>query len=472
MPHDAQRIATSAQWLAQLRWVAVFGQLVTVGVVAGPLGVELPVRTLLVMIAVTAGTNAAFWWAIRKRAFSRSTRRQRNTLGALMLLDLAVLTGMLGVTGGTNNPFAVFYFVNLALCGVLLRPKWAWFLAGMTVVAFGGLRCVHVPMDELTPPGVADPTAWRLVDAGLLVAFTACAAVIVWFATRLTSELARSESARRRVEDLRARSEKLEALGTLAAGAAHELATPLSTIAVVAKELERELALGDASAETVADIELIRSEVDRCRTILDRMSMRTGEAPGEAPAEMPVGELLEEVLAGLGDRRRVELAYEYATAAATMTCPRTALAQALRAIVQNGLDASAATEGAAAVRVVVGPALGGVEVAVHDRGPGMPAEVLQRAGEPFFTTKSPGEGMGLGLFLARSVIERVGGELRLESQPGEGATVRVILPARFRAPADPVPRDPPPDDPAPAITQDTDTQDADQYAPLARGVES
>ena len=440
MSYDAERIATSAQWLAQLRWVAVVGQLVTIGMVTGPLGVDLLVTPLLAMVALTASTNIGFWSAIRRGTSRRSPRRQLHMLGGLMLLDLLVLTSMLAVTGGTTNPFAIFYFVNLALGGVLLPTRWAWLLAGVAVLAFGGLRCVYWPIEILEPAGTAaglfgDHRPWRLVDAGLLIAFAGCAAVIVWFTTRLTSELIRSEAARRRGEEFRARNEKLEALGTLAAGAAHELATPLSTIAVVAKELEREVARGDASPETVADIELIRGEVDRCRSILDRMSMRSGEAPGEAPAEMPVADLIEEVLKELPARDRVSTDYQYAAATATLTAPRTALSQVLRAVVQNGIDASAVDDDALPVRIVVGPALGGVEIAIHDQGTGMLPDVLQRAGEPFFTTKSPGKGMGLGLFLARSVIERLGGELNIESQSGTGSTVRVSLPASFDAKA-------------------------------------
>lgn len=429
--YDSERIATSAQWLAQLRWVAVVGQLVTIGAVAVPLRVDLPMTALLGMIGLTATTNAAFSWLIRRHRQRPAPQRLLHVLGALMLLDLLILTGMLSATGGFRNPFAVFYFVNLALCGVLLPARWAWGLAGVAVVAFGGLRCVYWPVEVLLPPGASVRPPWRLIDAGQLVAFSACAVVIVWFTTRLTSELVNSEDARRLAEDHRARSKKLEALGTLAAGAAHELATPLSTIAVVAKELQLSTMTGNASDETAADIELIRSEVDRCRAILDRMSTRTGEAPGETPAVTPVADLVADVVGGLQRQDMVAVKYEFSAAEATITAPVTALSQAIRAVVQNGLDASTRGSSEPAVEMVVGPALGGVEIAVLDAGDGMPPEVLERAGEPFFTTKPPGKGMGLGLFLARSVVEHVGGELRIESRVGTGSTVRVRLPAVF-----------------------------------------
>lgn len=433
-PHpDADRLAINAAWLIKLRWVAVAGQLVTIVIVAAPLGIALPMAPLLAMAALTAATNLAFYaWTRQRRATNGSqlpAYEWHAILGGLMVLDLVVLTAMLMLTGGPTNPFAIFYFVNLALGGVLLPARWAWLLVAMATAAFAMISYVHSPLDALREAARLDSfrQLGRLpvASGGMLIAFAACGSVIVSFTTWLTRELRLNQDARFKAEELRARSEKLEALGTLAAGAAHELATPLSTIAVVAKELERDLTDRQLPTDVATDVRLIRTELDRCRAILDRMSTTAGQAAGEAPESFTAAELLREVIDELPDPSRVTTQFKGDAASARLVAPRTALSQAIRAIVKNGFDAAPGADvhvEAAAQEMLT--------LAIRDSGAGMTSEVLARAGEPFFTTKEPGAGMGLGLFLARSVIERLGGALSIDSAEGKGALVEVRLPLR------------------------------------------
>ncbi len=429
---DATRLAINAAWLVQLRWVAVAGQLLTIGVVAYGLEIQAPYAVLLVLVSVTAVTNLGFSiWVRRHRSEGPEPTRPRvwhMVLGILMLLDLLMLSAMLSLTGGPTNPFAVFYFVNLALCGVLLPARWAWLLGAMAIVAFAIISYQHLPVDELRDPArlasIAELGRPHVVGLGALVAFGVCSTVIVSFATRLTRELRQAQEARLQAEELRARSEKLEALGTLAAGAAHELATPLGTIAVAAGELQRELDASNAPAEAIDDVRLIRDALARCRRILDRMSTDSGQATGEAIETRTAGELVDDVLAELVEGHEVHTRYAADAQQAVLRVPPTALAQALRALVQNALDASPA----AGVELIVGEVDRFLDLRIIDHGQGMPASVLARASEPFYTTKEPGRGMGLGLFLARSVIERIGGAMEIESEPGHGTTVSVRLP--------------------------------------------
>ncbi|MCA9239408.1 MAG: HAMP domain-containing histidine kinase, partial [Planctomycetales bacterium] len=293
--------------------------------------------------------------------------------------------------------------------------------------AFATICVAHSPLEPLRDPrrlsSLRELGALPVASGGALIAFAACGSVIVSFTTWLTRELRRNQEARFLAEESRARSEKLEALGTLAAGAAHELATPLSTIAVVAKELEHELREAAVPEVVIADMSLIRTELDRCRTILDRMSTTSGQAMGEALEQLSAEALLREVVSELPDASQVRVEYRQQSASALFTAPRTALSQALRAIVQNALDACPREP----VRVTVSAAQG-LRISVRDSGAGMPQAVLARAGEPFFTTKEPGNGMGLGLFLARSVVERLGGSIQIDSAAKRGTTVVVRLP--------------------------------------------
>ncbi len=198
------------------------GQLLTIAIVAGPLGIKLPLGPLLAMAGLTAATNAAFWGWTRKRLANTVAELRpyewHALLGGLMVLDLFVLTVMLELTGGPTNPFAIFYFVNLALGGVLLPARWAWLLVGMATAAFAMISYTHWPLAALQDTDRL--TSFRqlgrvpVVSGGTLIAFAACGSVIVSFTTWLTRELRRNQEARLRAEELRsaARSSKRSAL--------------------------------------------------------------------------------------------------------------------------------------------------------------------------------------------------------------------------------------------------------------------
>ncbi len=429
-----ERLVINAWWLIKLRWVAAAGQLTTVLVVHLLLGVQVRLPALLAVISVTAGSNAALAMWFRRRR-DRPLEDQLKTawhrvLGGVMLLDLLSLTLLLYLSGGPANPFAVFYLVNLGLAAILLPARWAWFLDGFGVICLAAIFYDHLGIDELRDPdrllSVREASGISLFQQGLFVAFVACGSVIVYFTTRLTAELRQRELALRRAESRRVRSEYLEALGTMAAGAAHELATPLSTIAVVAKEMERELQSEPAESQVAEDLRVIRSELDRCRAILDRMSVDAGHAVGEAISESTVQTLLQQVLNELPEAARVDVIGLDTVGLQRIRVPLQGLAQALRGVIRNALDASPDER---SVRLHAECRAPRLELLVEDFGQGMDPETLRRAGEPFFTTKEAGQGMGLGLFLARSVVERLGGTLQIESVPGTGTRVRISLPA-------------------------------------------
>jgi two-component system sensor histidine kinase RegB len=312
---------------------------------------------------------------------------------------------------------------------MLLPSRWAWSLNGLVVFGVAVLIWDHWAVAELLRferlQSVRDSGQVTMAHRGLFIAFATCASVVVYFTARLSSELRRRERELLRAEQRRARSEKLEALGTLAAGAAHELATPLSTIAVVVREVERELAGRDLPATVRDDIGVIRSELDRCRAILNRMATDAGQATGEPVLHVTAATLLEHTVVSLGHAGAVVAAFRSGASDKTVYVPVQALTQALRGIVRNALDASG---DGPPVQVMADVGASSLVITVQDAGEGMSPDVLQRAGEPFFTTKEPGQGMGLGLFLARSVIERLGGWLDIHSACGQGTTVTVTLP--------------------------------------------
>lgn len=425
----AERLEVNASWLLRLRWVAVIGQLLTVGVATLAIGLRLQVVPLLSVIGFTAATNVAFAWWLRAHAkWPESARLKQDhwVLGGIMGLDLISLTLLLYFSGGPANPFTIFYFVNLALAAVVLPKRASWSLLLVALVCLGFLFARHVPVPELTRPvwhGSQQQLA--LQHAGLVTAVALCAGVAVYFITRVTSELQRREEQLRAAELQRARSQRLEALATLAAGAGHELASPLSTIAVIAKELSKHLEGTSVPPSVLEDVRLIRSELDQCRKILDGMTSSAGQATGEELRPVTVRHLLDEVLSTLHRRSRVRVDLSTAIAQQKIVVPITAAANSVRGLIRNGLDASAEDR---PVEVTATSESGMLRLKITDHGSGMPPDVLARAGEPFFTTKEPGKGMGLGLFLAQNLCQRLGGDMLLESQPQAGTTATIRLP--------------------------------------------
>jgi two-component system sensor histidine kinase RegB len=403
---DQQR--ANFAWLIQLRFCALAGQAVTIGVVALALGIDLPLVGLGAILAVELGGNLACVWRARRPAPIRE-----GLVAGVMALDILYLTALLFLTGGPSNPFSVLYLVHIALGAVVLRPAWAWTVVGLSAGGFAALFAVR--------DADAHTEHMRLHLEGMWVAFALAAAFTVIFVTRVTHALAAREEELAQARDLTARHERVASLATLAAGAAHELATPLATIATAAKELVRGAENGE---DALADAKLIREQVERCRTILRQMAADAGEEPGDASTPMAVRALVDASLDGLADAGRVRVVAERGDATARL--PVHAVTQSLRALVKNALDATAAAGGSISLRCRVVDAR--LHVEVEDAGPGMPPEVLARAGEPFFTTKPPGRGMGLGLFVTRSTIERLGGRLVLESTPGAGTRAHVDLP--------------------------------------------
>jgi two-component system, sensor histidine kinase RegB len=414
-------------WLIKLRWGAAAGQVATILVVQYWMHIRLPLLPLLALVAAAAASNvAASLWSRRAREV------REGVLVALLAFDVAVLTGLLFFTGGPFNPFSFLYLVHIALAAVVVRSVWTWVLVVLSLVASGALFFGHVwlALDHSAPSSHLEHMHMHLV--GMWIAFAVAAAFIVYFVTRIGRALARRETDLQAERNLVARSEKLAALATLAAGAAHELATPLATIVVAARELERQLAGG--RPVLAADLMAIREGAARCRAILDRMAADAGEGAGEAPTAITIDELMARALPGLPAEPSVTVAVDESARHRPLVVPPTAMVQALRSVLKNAQEASpsGAPVAVSARAASDGPGAG-LEIEVRDQGPGMPPDILRRAGEPFFTTKPPGKGMGLGLFLTRSVLERLGGAVNMDAATGGGTCVRLLVPWDVRA---------------------------------------
>ena len=258
------------------------------------------------------------------------------------------------------------------------------------------------------------------------VAFAVAAILTAAFVTRIRRALEEREQALAEAQRVAAQQERLASLTTLAAGAAHELATPLSAIAVAARELDIAATAAGVPPGLAEDARLIRSQVERCREILDQMSGRADASVAHEAQRVSAQHLVDEALLTLTDEARARVSLRVSADAPLVSVPLASASRALRTLVRNALDASTSGQG---VIVSASADNRGTRFDVADQGSGMTPDVLARAGEPFFTTKPVGSGFGLGLFLARTFAERWGGALRLDSTPARGTRATLWLPA-------------------------------------------
>ena len=406
-------------WLVIVRWTTLLA--CAGAMVAGKSALDAPVPVTAALGLLTACGLSNLWLMWRVRA--GRTDALVTQAGLLVCVDVVVLSWLLFRSGGVLNPASVFYLAQIVVAALVLGRRWTWIVSALSVTGYAALFLV--PSDELAAAQVMHPEI-ALHMRGMWLAFALTALIIAVLVARLAIAVERRDRALEELRDRNARTERAAGLATLAAGAAHELSTPLSTIAVAASELERRLNdrnLDHLDASLQQDARLIRSETDRCRQILDAMAGQSGEPAGQTPRPSSLAEVIDALRARLApaetDRLQIEVNGDD-----RVVWPVDVIARAVGNLLQNALQASSQPVRLAAVTTGDGR----VRLTVTDRGEGMSPDQLGRAGEPFFTTKPAGAGTGLGLFVARSSIEQLGGSLSLASSLGRGTTATVVLP--------------------------------------------
>lgn len=418
-PETTLRIQLS--WLITLRWGAILSQLFTIGAVRYGFGVDTPLIPLTALITVTIGTNlAASYWLSAGKTVSEVI------LGSILALDTCLLTGLLSWSGGPINPFSLLYFVHVTLAAVTLRPVWAWFLVALSALSFRLLFLAERSVGEELNLRLPEASLhYTLHLEGMWVSFVIASSFITYFVLQVSAALQRRERELTTARNLATRNEKLASMATLAAGAAHELGTPLATIAVVAKELEHTLSNLRVASEIVEDTRLIRSQVSRCRIILEQLSEGAGQVTGEPIESLPLPVLLKELQNSLGPAHAPRLRMQNTAGTQILHAPYRALMRALANLLLNAFDA---TDSHSPVSLTVREEDTHIIFCIQDEGSGMSPEVLSHVGEPFFSTKAPGKGMGLGVFLARNLAEQLGGSLVFDSKVGHGTSAILTLP--------------------------------------------
>lgn len=404
-------------WLIRLRWLFVAGQLLVWIAVRWGLGVAVPWWPFGIAIAVMAVSNLLIETPGLRR------RPPAHLMGGALLLDTALLTVQLAGLGGATNPFTVMYLVYITLSSIVLSARWTTAVALLAIAGFALLFAVPAEMHvHHSGPPLLNPHL-----QGMWAAFVLAAALTAFFVRRISRAIAVQREQIAGLREAAARGARHASLATLAAGAAHELNNPLSTIAVAAHEASLRAKQLPDGASVAADLELILGQVERCQQILHQMAARVTAT--EDADRSTTGVLVDELRAQLGERAdRVDI--EVAGETTELRVPTAPVVQSLVALIHNALDASRPED---RVRLELRHDGAAIAITVEDHGAGIPADVLAKVGEPFFTTKPPGRGLGLGVFLARMFFESHGGELSIESRPGVGTRALARLPVEVAA---------------------------------------
>jgi two-component system, sensor histidine kinase RegB len=411
--------------LVRLRWLAVTGQTAAILVVGLWFEFPLPFGACFALISLSAWLNLGL-----RIAFPASHRLDPSWATLLLAYDLLQLAGLLYLTGGLQNPFAILLLGPVMVSAATLQPDKTFLLGAMTLAAATVLVFIHEPLPWF--PGQAIVVPLHYVG-GVWVALVCALVFMAFYSFRVAEEARQLADALAATELVLQREQHLSALDGLAAAAAHELGTPLATIALVANELASEMAKDDPHAE---DVLLIRAQSQRCREILSKIASLSS-VPEEHLGRMKLSHILEEITAphrNFGIAIAIELGGDGPEPEAARNAGVT---YGLGNLVDNAVDFAERE-----VRLKAAWTQDSVSVAIADDGPGYAPDVIDRLGEPYVTTRRAqlaGEagGLGLGIFIAKTLLERSGARLRLANRkpPEKGAIVSVEWPrAEFEKP--------------------------------------
>jgi len=410
---DPPALLASLRQLMRLRTIAIAGQAAAVAI-AIVLGIALRVFPVVAIIGVLVVANV-----LTAARLKRGAPTTHYEVAGHLALDLAAFSGLLLLSGGTANPFALLYLLHVVLIALLL--PWRLAVAG-TLVVVGSFALSFAFAAPLTQVSGA-PLSGTLIAAGLWISFALTAAVTAWFVGSVVATLREHDRLLREAARRAANDEAVLRIGTLAAGAAHELGSPLTTMAVLVDEMRR---TADSPARE-RDATILAAQIKACNQALANLGAAAGHTCAIGGGRAPLDRFLvavTELFRALRPDQVLEVRWHGVTPGPEVFTDQS-LQQAILILLNNAADASpdhVDVEGRWDAHWLV--------IAVGDRGSGVSAGNLEKLGRTFFTTKQPGKGTGLGLVLAASTVARLGGTIGWSNRPGGGLSAEIRLPLR------------------------------------------
>lgn len=395
IPTERAEGAPWLAWLVRLRWVAIVGQVLTLAITSRVIDrPAVVVPGLLAAVMLLVGANA-----VAVRTLRSGGPVPPETLLAHLLLDVGVLTAFFVAAGGSDNPFLMLYLIHVAMASVMMGPRYAVPLTAFVIAVVAALPSLALPLHLDRHPLGAD----TLRTAGEIVAFAVTASSVGGFTLGTAATLRRQKQRLLEARERTLMTDRLRAVGTLAAGAAHELNTPLSTMDLRLRRIERR----HADDPTQADLDVVRSQLERCIDVVDQLAHGAGDPSASGFRRAPLQSFVREALDLWSKGSPIGVRVRLDEAPIPVELPDVAFTQAFVNLLENAREAQAdvGVHDPLEVEVTRDGPLGVVRVV--DRGAGLP--VADRVGEPFFTTKP--HGTGLGVFVARALADGAGGGL-------------------------------------------------------------
>ncbi|MDO9042901.1 MAG: ATP-binding protein [Desulfocapsaceae bacterium] len=424
-----EQINVALPWLLALRWGGVLCQIVLIFSVWLVMHIEIPLLPVATIIIFEVAIN--LYLHLRHR---RNTPVSNQTILLILLMDTVFLTELLHITGGAMNPFVFLYLIHLVSGAIILREKCSWLITAITLICYSLL--FYFPPAFISALSKSEAlkgsTELQRIDCltgsfqlhlkGMGAAFIVTSLFVVFFVSKTQKALTEHRLKIQSLEKKWERNERMATLATFAAGAAHELATPLSTVAVVSCEMIHTLEKQGGNGDLLDDARLIRGQVAECKEILYQMTAGAGEHLGEEMREFSIQQVVDQILLEIREEERSRVRVCIEPKNLRLTMPFRSLCRTIKGLVKNGLEASPRHEEVVIRWFTTSKYLG---VEVQDRGTGIEKQMEAQVSEPFFSTKD--SGLGLGLFLAKSMAEQFGGGLVIESQTEQGTRVTLTL---------------------------------------------
>lgn len=399
--------------LAWMRLIAVSVEAFGVVAAAQWLDVHLPVEPVFFVLGLLTVFNTWTWWRMQK-----PDPVGNAGLFVQLLVDVSALSVLLYLTGGATNPFVSFYLPALAVAAAILPWGYALLLAAFSLAAYSAMMSNYVPLHVMDHEMAM---SYHLV--GMWANFALSAGLITWFVGRRSRTLREKDAQLALAREQHLRNEQMIALGTQAASAAHEMGTPLSTIALIAGDLKHDFAQRAELAVYHADIATIEQQVALCKASLERMTVTANKDASDPGAPVPLAAWLTQFIETW--RLRCPAIPLKLSAPATAARIRNAhdLGRILLILLDNAAHAASVTN--TGIAVFLSMEGNSVAIRVEDQGPGIPAELLRRLGAE--QVRSGSGGQGLGLMLAFATARQMDASITLASTPGAGTTATVTV---------------------------------------------
>ena len=407
-------LSKNLQRLFLLRNISIFAECLTFAIVYWTIDIEIPWIQMIFVVTVLTLINFLTWLRLH-----RDWPVSHQEFFLQLLVDVFSLSALLYFSGGSTNPFISLYLLPLTIAAATLPWRFTWVMAVITIACYTLLLFVYIPLPHDHNNHLIE---FALHVSGMWLAFVLSTMIIAWFVVKMSASIRERDHDLAKAREQALRNEQIIALGTLAAGAAHELGTPLSTMAVVTGELQKEYTQDN---EFQNNITILRDQIAHCKHTLTHLLAKAGQNRAEQGSKLPVDKFLDQIL----DKWKLIRPSIKFTYQSTGSQPAPAimenqlLNQSILNLLNNAADASSQR-----IDIKSRWDLHKLHLEIIDDGSGLSTEALQRAGEAFFSSKAPGQGFGIGLFLANANIERFGGSVRLFNMENGGACTQVVLP--------------------------------------------